>query len=286
MRGFGPCWMTPATMSPSLPRNSPSTASSAMSRRRWLMTCLAAKAAMRPKSSGVVSSSPMTAPSSSMSGHEDRDVAGLAVEDGAGALGQLARGGGVLGVGGQDRLLDDAHELVEGDLLLALNRPQAVTDRCPQVTSLFSCRRRASGARHPSTVPDAAPAVWENSGRPADASADGSRAVRDDGVVAVEPRLRPAHQRRQERRGRDDQRPMVAALIRHPPHVRRRSRRGRRRSAAAARAGSPRPAPTTPISSGRLPRSALRRSARGAARAARRSGSPDRAAGRPRRRAT
>jgi hypothetical protein len=32
--GFGPCWMTPATMSPSRPLNSPSTASSAMSRRR------------------------------------------------------------------------------------------------------------------------------------------------------------------------------------------------------------------------------------------------------------
>jgi len=46
------------------------TASSAMSRSRWLMTCFAAKAAMRPKSSGVVSSSPITAPSSSISGRK------------------------------------------------------------------------------------------------------------------------------------------------------------------------------------------------------------------------
>ena len=54
------------------------------------MTCFAAKAAMRPKSSGVVSSSPITAPSSSMQRQEDRDVTGLAVQLGAGAFGQLA----------------------------------------------------------------------------------------------------------------------------------------------------------------------------------------------------
>ena len=66
----------------------------------------------------------MTAPSSSRSGHEDGDVAGLAVEFGASALRQFAGGRGVLGVGGQDRLLDDPHELIEGDLLLALDRPQ------------------------------------------------------------------------------------------------------------------------------------------------------------------
>jgi len=29
----------------------------------------------------------------------------------------------VLGVGGEDRLLDDAHEFLEGNLLLALDRP-------------------------------------------------------------------------------------------------------------------------------------------------------------------
>ena len=55
---------------------------------------------------------------------EDRDVTGLAVQDRACSVGQFARGGGVLRVGGQDRLLDDAHELIEGDLLLSLNRPQ------------------------------------------------------------------------------------------------------------------------------------------------------------------
>ena len=88
------------------------------------MTCFAANAAMRPKSSGVAL---LLADDGALlveERHEDGDVAGLAVELGAGALGQLARGRGVLGVGGQDRLLDDPHEFVEGDLLLALDRPQ------------------------------------------------------------------------------------------------------------------------------------------------------------------
>ena len=68
MRGFGPCWMTPAMMSPSRPLNSPSTRSSPMSRRRWLMTCFAAKAATRPKSCGSSTASPTCSPSSSSSG--------------------------------------------------------------------------------------------------------------------------------------------------------------------------------------------------------------------------
>ena len=86
------------------------------------MTCFAANAEMRPKSSGLSTASPMTSPSSSQLGDVDRDVSGLAVElDACADLRGLI---GVLEVRGQDRLLDDADELLERDLALALHEPQ------------------------------------------------------------------------------------------------------------------------------------------------------------------
>ena len=63
-------------------------------------------------------------------GHEDGDMAGLAVEVHARGRRLVAVTVpvvglvGVLQVGGQDRLLDDLHELVERDLLLALHETQ------------------------------------------------------------------------------------------------------------------------------------------------------------------
>ena len=55
-------------------------------------------------------------------GQVDVDVTGLAVEFGTSArLGGLAR---VLEVGGEDRLLDDLNEFLEGDLALALHEAQ------------------------------------------------------------------------------------------------------------------------------------------------------------------
>jgi hypothetical protein len=60
-------------------------------------------------------------------GHVDRDVPGLAIEVRAGALrvrvAVLARVG-VLEVGHQDRLLDDLHQFIERDLLLALHHAE------------------------------------------------------------------------------------------------------------------------------------------------------------------
>ncbi len=123
MRGFGPCWMTPATMSPSRPRNSPSTLSSPMSRRRWLMTCFAANAAMRPKSSGLSTASPIDLALVVELGHVDGDVTGLAIELDAGT--RLGSGIRVLEVRGEDRLLDDDDEFLERDLALALHRAAA-----------------------------------------------------------------------------------------------------------------------------------------------------------------
>ena len=283
MRGFGPCCTTPATMSPSLPRNSPSTASSAMSRRRWLMTCFAAKAAMRPKSSGVVSSSPMTAPSSSMSGTKIGDVAGLAVEHGASALRQLAGRRGVLGVGGQDRLLDDPHELIEGDLLLSLDRPQQSqidVHTWPPYSALTGARTRAASLN----VTGCPPAAWENSG--AGAYSGAARSPRR-AVVAIEPRLRPPHQRRQERedgpirrRGGRRRRTAPSARPRPPSH------RSGDESLGQLRRDDLVAAPPQAISSGRLPRPVAAVLREPSAERRRRSGRRDTAAGRRRPRAT
>src|SRR5690606_9317540 len=57
-------------------------------------------------------------------GHVDADMTGLAVELRASPLRDLTRLGDVLSVGGEDRLLDDPHELVERDLLLTLDGAQ------------------------------------------------------------------------------------------------------------------------------------------------------------------
>ena len=57
-------------------------------------------------------------------GRHHRDVAGLVVELGAGASGQLAGLGRVLRVGGQHRLLDDPHQFRERNLFLTLDRTQ------------------------------------------------------------------------------------------------------------------------------------------------------------------
>src|ERR1700734_931064 len=51
-RGSLPCWMTPATMSPSRPAYSPKVSSSSTSRRRCRMTWRAGGAAIRPHPAG------------------------------------------------------------------------------------------------------------------------------------------------------------------------------------------------------------------------------------------
>ncbi len=67
MKRLSVCWMMPVTMSPSRPAYSSYFMSRSASRMRWVMTCLAVWAAMRPKSSGVSSHSRATLPSSSSS---------------------------------------------------------------------------------------------------------------------------------------------------------------------------------------------------------------------------
>src|ERR1700689_1734490 len=66
-RGSLPCWITPATMSPSRPAYSPKVSSSSASRSRCRMTCRAVVAAIRPKPSGVSSYSRVTVPSAPVS---------------------------------------------------------------------------------------------------------------------------------------------------------------------------------------------------------------------------
>src|SRR5215468_2011087 len=66
-RGSFPCWITPATMSPSRPAYSPKVSSSSASRSRCRMTCRAVVAAIRPKPAGVWSYSRSTWPSSPVS---------------------------------------------------------------------------------------------------------------------------------------------------------------------------------------------------------------------------
>src|SRR5499427_2488407 len=66
-RGSFPCWITPATMSPSRPAYSPKVSSSSASRSRCKMTCRAVVAAIRPKPAGVWSYSRSTWPSSPVS---------------------------------------------------------------------------------------------------------------------------------------------------------------------------------------------------------------------------
>ena len=78
--GLRPCWMTPETMSPSLPENSPNRTSSSASRSRCSMICLAVVAAIRPKPSGVSSYSPTIVALVVELAGEHGDVAGLAVE--------------------------------------------------------------------------------------------------------------------------------------------------------------------------------------------------------------
>src|ERR1700733_2940590 len=62
VRGSLPCWITPATMSPSCPAYSPNVISSSTSRSRCRITCLAVVAAIRPKPAGVSSYSRPGAP--------------------------------------------------------------------------------------------------------------------------------------------------------------------------------------------------------------------------------
>src|SRR5579859_1816593 len=63
VRGSLPCWMTPATMSPSRPAYSPKVSSSSTSRRRCRITWRAVVAAIRPNPAGVSSYSWSTSPS-------------------------------------------------------------------------------------------------------------------------------------------------------------------------------------------------------------------------------
>src|SRR5580700_11393318 len=67
VRGSLPCWITPATMSPSCPAYSPNVISSSTSRNRCRITCLAVVAAIRPKPAGVSSYSRAVAPSTPVS---------------------------------------------------------------------------------------------------------------------------------------------------------------------------------------------------------------------------
>jgi hypothetical protein len=87
------------------------------------MTCFAANAAIRPKSLGFADDVAFLV----LLGHEDGHVAGLAVEVHARsgrlvtvpvAVVGLVR---VLQVGGQNRLLDNLHQLVEGNLPLTFH---------------------------------------------------------------------------------------------------------------------------------------------------------------------
>src|ERR1700690_1104146 len=63
VRGPLPCWITPATMSPSRPAYSPKVTSSSTSRSRCKITFRAVVAAIRPKPAGVSSYSRAAAPS-------------------------------------------------------------------------------------------------------------------------------------------------------------------------------------------------------------------------------
>src|SRR5580693_22328 len=64
VRGSRPCWITPATMSPSCPAYSPKVISSSTSRSRCRITCRAVVAAIRPNPAGVSSYSRPVTPSS------------------------------------------------------------------------------------------------------------------------------------------------------------------------------------------------------------------------------
>ena len=121
--------MTPATMSPSRPRNSPSTASS-----RDVAQTLVDDLLGRERRDAAEVARAVLGLADDVAlvvelGHEDGHVTGLAVEVDARAGGWSMwpcgdRLVGVLQVGGQDRLLDDLHQLVEGDLSLALHETQ------------------------------------------------------------------------------------------------------------------------------------------------------------------
>ena len=131
--------MTPATMSPSRPLNSPSTWSSAMSRSRWLMTCFAANAPTRLKSLGESSASPIFTPSSSNSGTKIatwpllRSSSTRAGGDAVLVL-ELA---GVLQVRRQDGLFDDCNQFIEGNFAFALHEPQHAQIDVHRVPPLF-----------------------------------------------------------------------------------------------------------------------------------------------------
>ena len=109
------CWMMPLTMSPSRPAYSAYLVSRSTSRRRWVMTWRVVCAAMRPKLSGVTSSSgPTGSPSSSRSARQHADVEGLGVD---GDPRELA-GVGHLLVGALERVGQGAHEGLGGNALV------------------------------------------------------------------------------------------------------------------------------------------------------------------------
>src|ERR1700742_3703530 len=102
--GSLPCWITPATMSPSRPAYSPKVSSSSTSRSCCRITCRAVVAAIRPKPAGV----------SSYSG-PDGDVPALPVH-----LDPRRRRRAIgLVVGDEQGVLDSLNGLVERDVLLA-----------------------------------------------------------------------------------------------------------------------------------------------------------------------
>src|SRR5215213_1211994 len=84
----------------------------------------------------------------------------------------------------------------------------------------LSPSRRARGIPQRYRMPN--PSAWENSGgrrsTPEPSSAP-LTAVRDEIPITVEAGLGPSHERRQERRGRSDQRAVIGGGVGHPPHV-------------------------------------------------------------------
>ena len=94
MRGFGPCWMTPATMSPSRPRNSPSTCVVGDVAQALVDDLLRGERGDAAEVVGAVLGLADDVALVVELGNEDGDVPGLAVELDACAVGQFAASAG------------------------------------------------------------------------------------------------------------------------------------------------------------------------------------------------
>src|SRR6202046_4166356 len=115
VRGSLPCWITPATMSPSRPAYSPKVTSSSTSRSRCKITFRAVVAAIRPNPAGVSSYSRAAAPVG-----PDGDVPAVPVYLDARGRRRALR----LVVGHEQGVLDGLDREVERDIFLALQTPQ------------------------------------------------------------------------------------------------------------------------------------------------------------------